>query len=152
MSAGQSVKYVIPLRKVVLGLGVVILTGVLPGLSIIEIATTGTIDLNAVGQGRRATPVWISYLIAWPIFIYIFYTMGLPLVRHLREGYIFIISEESIDTAGHSLPLSAITRVKRRPLFNDYILLAAGRKYRVTPNLDEGARLAFRDIFSDRME
>ncbi|WP_298466809.1 hypothetical protein [uncultured Erythrobacter sp.] len=74
----------------------------LPGMSIVELVTTGTIDLEAVGRGRRQIPTWASYLVGWICFLFFLPSLILAL-KYVAKGEIFSLQDGFLEIDGVSI-------------------------------------------------
>jgi len=88
--------------------GLLLMSACVPLASIHEIITTGTIDMDAVGRGRAEIPVWILYLITWPVFLYFCVLFFLPAFGAIIRGYVFKCDGETLIVKGVAIEKLAI--------------------------------------------
>ena len=121
------------------------LCAILPMMSIHELITTGTIDMDAVGQGRRKTPTWISYLVTWSIFLpYLWYFR--PYFRYFGESEMFRLNERGIVIGGTTLSPDEVLGF-RYSLFRGHVLHSTRGDFPIHPRLSEGAIEALAEAF-----
>lgn len=81
----------------------VAMLAVLPANSLYELITTGTIDLDAVGKGRRAIPTWQVYTIGWIIGAPLIWASLRVLMRYLPEREMFRLGPQGITIRGETI-------------------------------------------------
>lgn len=81
---------------------------VLPLMSLFELATTGTIDFGAMSKGRLEFPIWLGYVIVWPIFIYHCIQIFIPALGCIRQGFVFKILGDHLETGDGTVSRSDI--------------------------------------------
>lgn len=74
-----------------------------PAISLYELFTTGTIDLDAVGKGRRAIPNWQLYAIGWIIGPPLIWGSLRVLLRYLPEREMFRLGPQGITIRGETI-------------------------------------------------
>ena len=76
---------------------------VLPANSLYELITTGTIDLEAVGKGRRAIPNWQVYAIGWILGAPLIWASLRVLMRYLPEREMFRLGPQGITIRSETI-------------------------------------------------
>ena len=121
------------------------LGAILPAMSIHELVTTGTIDMEAVGKGWRKRPTWISYLITWSIFLpYLWYFR--PYFRYFGESEMFRLNERGIVIRGTTLAPDEVLGF-RYTFFRGYVLQSTRGDFSIHPRISEGAIEALAEAF-----
>lgn len=105
--------YEVQTSRMILAIGLTIICLYLPALSIWELITTGTIDLDAVGKGRREIPIWQLYLTSWIIGPPLFFLNLAPIIYHYMMDFHIKISQESILTPRKKISINKIAEVSR---------------------------------------
>ena len=85
--------------------------GILPAMSLFELVTTGTIDLEAVGRGRMEIAQWKLYIVGWAVFL--FFGAGyFPMLKYYREPEMFALSKEGIEIEGRLFSRDEILSIR----------------------------------------
>ena len=72
-----------------------VLAAIVPMRMVFELASTGTIDLDAVSPTRRKIPVWILYLGSTMIFLPAFW-FAIPIWRYVPNREMFQLTRDGI--------------------------------------------------------
>ncbi|MEP5939071.1 MAG: hypothetical protein ABJ239_12150 [Erythrobacter sp.] len=100
-------------------------------------ATTGTIDTEAVGKGRVKLPTWLSYMIGWLCFTYCFW-LARPIWRYWQHPEIFRINSEGIIIANTAIPIADIEG-SRFSFIKGNVLQTKHGEFPIHPELASGA-------------
>lgn len=121
------------------------LCAIVPVISLHELITTGTIDMDAVGKGRRKIPSWILYLGAWSCFFIILWFFR-PFFRYFGESEMFRLNEHGIVVSGTTLAPDEVIGF-RYSFFRGYVLQSTRGDFSIHPRISEGAIEALAEAF-----
>lgn len=125
------------------------LVSALPLLSIYELVSTGSIDMESVGAGRFQQYTWKSYLFGWVILLYMGYILLIPFIKCMIRGHIFIVSGQIIKIGKYEMSYDGIENIRRRPFCNDYVICGGGSSIRVHLNFNPMAKDYFLEKFQN---
>lgn len=106
-----------------------------PILSIIEIATTGAIDFDAVGRSRRETPMWQLYIMGWTFGAFLLYNYLVPILFLYFKRFQIIISETHISTKDISICKNDIESISKIGWKNDRKINSTSEQYILVSSL-----------------
>lgn len=90
------------------------LSAIVPGLSIFELYTMGSIDFYRPAPGRLSLPMGFYYSLSWILFFYILKRYVLPAAQYISRGYIFRISGNRLTIHGEEILYGEITSYEFR--------------------------------------
>ncbi|UYV14721.1 hypothetical protein [Porphyrobacter sp. ULC335] len=117
---------------------------ILPIMSLHELLTTGTIDLDAVGQGSRKTPTWISYLVGWGCFLLVL--VANPFRKYFTRPEMFRLGPQGITLSGVNLAPDEVLGFGVSPL-RGFVLHSSRGDFPIHPWLIKGATRALAEAF-----
>lgn len=136
----QKISWVVP--------AMFLMSGILPAMSLFELLTTGTIDMDAVGRGRARIPTWILYLIAWPCFLF-FWVPFAWWVRNLWQGHVFRLEGDRLIVGRRSV-LSEDVAELRTHWFGCEVTLMDGKRLWFAPWFSSDGSELLSKKFSDK--
>ena len=118
---------------------------VLPLVSLQELVTTGTIDMEAVGRGRGRFPMWALYLSGWVAFVAAVWTHR-PLLRYFGDSEMFRLGQQGIAIRGVTLAPEEVLGF-RYSFLRGHVLQSTRGDFPIHPWLIKGAVEALADAF-----
>ena len=91
-----------------------VLFGYGPVDSILELTTTGTIDLNRRSTGRMDFPYWLFMIISWPIFLVYCVAFLLPAIKAIANRREFAVEGATIWVENQAINREEINFVRYR--------------------------------------
>lgn len=120
--------------------GLTVLISILPIVSIWEVATTGTIDMDAVGKGRGSYPTWFLYLLSWICFFYAAPALILCLNFCLKFR-VMTMQKNELRLGNFAIQREHVVKVRRS--YSGFIIDTTHTKIRVFPWMFVDGRAAF---------
>jgi hypothetical protein len=124
-------------RPLILVAAMLAMVAVLPVESLFELATTGTIDMDAVTPTRHKIPVWQLYAIMWPIFLLALWGIR-PLLGYFLKREMFRLSQRGIAIRGVSLTPEEVLGF-RYSFLRGHILQSTRGDFPIHPWMIKGA-------------
>lgn len=131
-----------PLMIVAIALAI---AATLPVTSLYELITSGTIDIDAVGRGRREIPNWLTYSVGWLVgapFIW----SSLSLLRYVRAREMFRLCPQGITIHGVTLAPEEVLGF-RYSFLRGHVLQSARGDFPIHPWMVKGGVEALADAF-----
>lgn len=122
------------------------LCAILPVMSLHELITTGTIDMDAVGKGRRETPTWMAYLIGWFLFLSTLLIYR-PIIRYVLDGEMFRLNQQGIVIRDTTLTPEEVLGFSPSILLRGYVLHSTRGDFSIHPRISDGAMEALAEAF-----
>lgn len=110
---------------------------ILPIMSILELVTTGSIDLEATGGGRAKYPMLVLYIIGWACFFFILRPCAYA-ARYQMRGFVFQIAPDYIKIGSEEYPDQLVQALQIRRNWRDAILVSDGKAIRFHPDWTAG--------------
>lgn len=107
----------------------------LPISSIYEIASTGSVDFEAVGEGRRKIPRWQAYAIGWLCALFLVPNFFGPIIWLYISRFEFSISETAVSTPRKSIRLIDLQEISRIGWRNDIKISSKSGDYIILPSI-----------------
>lgn len=125
-------------------------TSILPLLSIIEIVTTGSIDLNATGSGRAGHPKFLLYIAGWVCFLLVIKPVVYA-ARYQMHGHVFQLTPDCIEVRSTEYPDHLVQALRIRHWWRDAVLISDGKAVRFHPDWTAGGVDVLRRRFADKI-
>ena len=125
-----------------------LLSAILPILSNHEFATSGTIDLDALGKGRLRISTWILYSVSWLCFFY-FLPFFWWWLTYVLRGHVFRLGADYLAIGHRRYDLSEIEEVRWR--WNGLkVTMVDGRKLLLHPRFSHDGLEALRTKLGEK--
>ena len=121
------------------------LATVMPVLSLYELVTTGTIDMDAVSRGRLELPMWSLYLGGWLIFVAAMWAYR-PHLRYFVDSEMFRLNEHGIVVCGVQIAPEEVLGF-RYSFLRGHVLQSARGDFPIHPWMIKGAVEALAEAF-----
>ncbi|MCZ8136754.1 MAG: hypothetical protein O9266_10645 [Porphyrobacter sp.] len=121
------------------------LCAALPLLSLYELFTTGSIDMEAVGRGRLGAPMWSLYLFGWSALVATVWAHWHQL-RYFGDSEMFRLGQKDIKIRVESLAPEEVLGF-RYSFLRGHVLQSTRGDFPIHPWMIKGAVEALADAF-----